>query len=125
MVHILLDGIIQLKGEVTVQTVTVFPGLRFLNNRISSILIRWSKVYFGLNGLPEIPIFIFYTVFIVFLYFYIYFFYSLNREFSFQLTDPIRRNVYQFRTECVEETNLWLHHLNYATIDLFLKLILF
>merc|ERR1712051_296318 len=39
---------------------------------------------------------------------------SLNREFSFQLTDPIRRNVYQFRTECVEETNLWLHHLNLA-----------
>ena len=50
-------------------------------------------------------------------------FYSLNREFSFQLTDPIRRNVYQFRTECVEETNLWLHHLNQATIDLFSELV--
>jgi len=39
---------------------------------------------------------------------------SLTREFSFQLTDPIRRNVYQFRTENAEETNLWLHHLNLA-----------
>lgn len=39
---------------------------------------------------------------------------SLNREFSFQLTDPIRRNVYQFRTDSAEETNLWLHHLNIA-----------
>ena len=39
---------------------------------------------------------------------------SLTNEFSFQLTDPIRRNVYQFRTESSEETNLWLHHLNQA-----------
>merc|ERR1711963_71823 len=39
---------------------------------------------------------------------------SLTKEFSFQLTDPIRRNVYQFRTENSEETNLWLHHLNIA-----------
>lgn len=39
---------------------------------------------------------------------------SLTREFSFQLTDPIRRNVYQFRTDCAEETDLWLHHLNLA-----------
>ena len=39
---------------------------------------------------------------------------SLTKEFSFQLTDPIRRNVYQFRTESSEETNLWLHHLNQA-----------
>ena len=37
-----------------------------------------------------------------------------TKEFSFQLTDPIRRNVYQFRTESSEETNLWLHHLNTA-----------
>ena len=37
-----------------------------------------------------------------------------TKEFSFQLTDPIRRNVYQFRTESSEETNLWLHHLNQA-----------
>ena len=29
-------------------------------------------------------------------------------------TDAIRRNVYQFRTDCAEETNLWLHHLNQA-----------
>ena len=36
------------------------------------------------------------------------------RDFTFQLTDPIRRNVYQFRTDCAEETNLWLHHLNQA-----------
>ena len=37
---------------------------------------------------------------------------SLTKDFSFQLTDPIRRNVYQFRTDSAEDTNLWLHHLN-------------
>ena len=84
-------------------------------------MVKGVLCKFGLNGQPEIHILVFFNVFIVFLYL---FFYSLNREFSFQLTDPIRRNVYQFRTECVEETNLWLHHLNLATIDLFLKQIL-
>ena len=38
----------------------------------------------------------------------------LTREFSFQLTDPIKRNVYQFKTESAEDTDLWLHHLNLA-----------
>ena len=46
-------------------------------------------------------------------YFFIFYF-SLTKDFTFQLTDPIRRNVYQFRTENSEETNLWLHHLNQA-----------
>jgi hypothetical protein len=78
-------------------------------------LIRLLKVYNGFNAKPKIHIstyLIYFSVF--FISYYILFFYSLNREFSFQLTDPIRRNVYQFRTECVEETNLWLHHLNLA-----------
>ena len=45
---------------------------------------------------------------------FVFFLYSMIRDFTFQLTDPIRRNVYQFRTDCAEETNLWLHHLNQA-----------
>ena len=111
------DVIIHSKGKFTVQN--FFPTQNSQKMELNH-LIRLSKVYNGFNTKPKIHIstyLIYFSVF--FISYYILFFYSLNREFSFQLTDPIRRNVYQFRTECVEETNLWLH-LNDTTINLFL-----
>ena len=39
---------------------------------------------------------------------------SLSRDLSFQLTDPVRGNVYGFKTEVAEETTIWLHYLHQA-----------